>query len=537
MKKVINNLFILAATLLMVACQPDSYNVQPMQIAAPERSLFHEVIVENSYTITWETPKDSTLYLCYAYYVNGSQREKMTPDTEHKNMFTIENTETQQEYEVVFKYCTKKDLLDGVMSLGTVFTYTRGGAGKVQDLTVTQIENDKVTPVTNTAVINWSPVSTADSYMLTVNVFDKKGVHIKTLMNNEEVKDTHFEFEAEYGQKWEVVVLSKNIEGMSLPVEASMLVGKTKNAFFSLYPTIEDLMAKGDDDEQAAWLLLKEKFPNMQYLYLGDIAEEPKLLDPLRMGFFIRDIESGNYDETWSWDFLPECAQLAAPVVGNWVRNGGNLCLWSYACTYIGWIGRIPASELGLTDKWDGRIYDGGPGFTSNDEWSFGLTHSTDQDFTIHHDTHPLYRGIKFVSGWGGRARKIEPCIGAGWKENHNIGWYDRPGWWTGEPNNTQACYDKLVREFGVTPLGTWDGDQCQWISQLLVWEAGPAENPNPMFEGNSWEGTVLCVGNGGFEIAQNKGEGVKDIYRKTNIHQDVIDKLVENAVNYLMSK
>lgn len=541
MKKNIFNIFILAATLLMVACQKDRFDVKPMQIQAPDRAMFHEEKddVANTYTITWDTPKDTTLYLCYAYYVNGSQREKMTPDTAHNNMFVIENIETQQEYEVVFKYCTKKDLLDGAMSLGTVFKWTRGGAGKVTDLTVKQVENDKEVPVTNTAVINWSPVATATNYLLTVNVYDKKGKLIETVRDNADVKDTtHFEFTAEYGQKWEAIVFAKNAEGQSLPVEASMLIGKTKNAYFSLYPTVADLMANGDDDEQAAWLLLEKLFPKMQYLYLGDIAENPDLLEPLRMGFFIRDTETDVYDDVWGWGNLPECAQLAAPIIGNWVKNGGNLCLWSHACTYIGWIERIPSTELGLRDKWDGRISGNSKGFTNADEWNFGLSHCTDQGFTVHHEDHPLYRGIGFTNGWEGRAHKLaEPCIGPGWKEDHNCGWFDRPGWWTGEPNNTQACYDKLVKEFGITPLGTWDGDQCQWISQLLVWEAGPAEDPNPMFEGNSWEGTVLCVGNGGFEIAQNKNDGSKDINRTTNPHQAVIDKLVENAVNYLMSK
>lgn len=535
MKKIVNNLFILAATLVMVACQQNGYDVEPMQISAPDRSMFEEIKdeVTNTYTITWSAPADTSLYVCYAYYVNGSQREKMTPDTEYKNKFVIEDIETQQEYEVVFKYCTKKDLLDGAMSLGTVFKWTRGGAGKVGDLTVTQIENDKVVPVTNTAVINWSPVATATSYELTINVYNKKGELLRCVKDNEEVTDTHFEFEAEYGQKWEAIVLGKNAEGKSLPVEASMLMGKTKNAYFSLYPTIADLMANGDDDEQAAWLLLKEKFPNMQYLYLGDIAEEPGLLEPLRMGFFIRDKETGWGDV---WDNWEECTKLAAPAIGEWVKKGGSLCLWSHACPYIGWIGRIPASELGLTDKWDGRIAGCETGGNNGDEWTFGVSHSTDQ-FRVDHNTHPLFRGIPTIGGWEGRILAIGPNIGAGWKEDHNCGWFDRPGWWTGEPNNSQACYDKLVKEFGVTPLGTWNGDQCQWISQLLVWEAGPAETPNPMFDGNSWEGTVLCVGNGGFEIAQNRPDGSKDISRSVNVHQDVIDKLVENAVNYLMSK
>ncbi|MBQ0034863.1 MAG: hypothetical protein KBS77_06180, partial [Bacteroidales bacterium] len=310
MKKIIFNVFILAATLLMVACQQNPYDVQPMQISAPDRSLFHENVEGNTYTITWEAPKDTTLYMCYAYYVDGSQREKMTPDTEYKNKFVIESTETQQEYEIVFKYCTKKDMLDGVMSLGTVFTYTRGGAGKVTDLTVSQVEN---ADGTNTAVISWSPIATADSYELTVNVYDKKDKFLRCEKNKDNVTETHFEFPAAYGEKWVAQVQGVNKDGMSLPVEASMLMGKTKNAYLSLYPTVDQLMANGDDDEQAAWLLLKEKFPNMQYLYLGDIAEEPGLLEPLRMGFFIRDTETDVFDDVWGWGNLPECAQLAAP--------------------------------------------------------------------------------------------------------------------------------------------------------------------------------------------------------------------------------
>lgn len=520
-------MLILAATVLMVACQKkDLAPAADMLVNQPDASLIKGHLEGFDYIIEWPTaPKG--YYTMYAVYNDGVQVRDFTVDVDNVNRCIINNIETHTEYEFVFKYCTQPDGF-GPISKGTVINYTRPGAAKVRNLRVDQVEEETLVGVLNSVVISWDAVEDADGYHVLVNVFDKKtgALHRTEFDGNLSANETKLVFDAEYNEVWEVTVASYNAKGYALSVSADRLVGKTKNAFLSLYATEEMLMADGDDDEKCAWILLHNMYPEMRYLYMGDVAQNASLLDPLRMCFFIRDVESG-YDAVYN---MPSVAVDAAPVIGEWVKNGGNLCLWSHAAVYIGTIGRFPADQFAGGPDAVGA----GPGGINPDLWKMGATIKTDGGVFVDNVNHPLFRGVRTEKTADGIT--LVPCKGAGWTEDHNCGWFDRPSWWTGEPNNAQACYEKLKKEFGVTPLGTWDS-QAWWVSQLLVWEAGPAETPNPMFEGNSWEGTILCCANGGFEISMKNPDGTEDLTMSVNSEQDQINLLVRNAVDYLMSK
>lgn len=299
-------------------------------------------------------------------------------------------------------------------------------------------------------------------------------------------------------------------------------------AFLSIYPTVSSLMANGDDDEKAAWILLHRQYPKMEYLYFGNVTAGK--LAAMRMCFFIRDVDT-KFEDVFT---LPEIAQAAAPVIGQWVKNGGNLCLWGHACVYIGTIGRFPAKQFN-----DEAVAVGtGTGNYNPDTWYTAVSTYTESGAYANHIYHPLFDGLQDIysmSTWDHQEDiYLVPFKGPGWSEDHNCCWFDRPSSWTGEYNYSQACYDKLVNEFGVTPLGTWDG-QTSWFSQLNIWEAGPARTPNPMFGGNTFRGKVLCIGNGGCEIAMNNPDGSEDLTMSVNRYQRNVNTLLFNAVNYLM--
>lgn len=527
MKKIVNSLFILVAAFLMTACQKDKFEPAAMLVEQPDMAQFKGNLEGFKYTITWNAPAKG-YYMMYSVYQAGSQILGETVDKDCLCTLTIDRElETGDEYEVVFKYCTTPDG-SGPLSKGTVITYTRPGALKVKDLIVSQIEEETSLGVKNTTRITWNPSPNAAHYDVKVDVYSKKGEFKRNAFTGKvDAKQTELNFESEYDERWIVEIISVNNDGISTTAKAERLIGKTKNAFLSLYPTEDALLSQGDDDEICAWKLLHKLYPDMRYLYLGTLTAED--LDPLRMCFFIRDVESGRNEDVYA---MPAPALAAAPVIGEWVKKGGNLCLWSHAVVYIGTIGRFPADQFaGGPDA-----IDCGPGGINNDLWKMAATTKTNK-FTIDHLDHPLFRGLRTEKRGDGVS--LVPCKGAGWTENHNCCFYDRPTWWTELPNNEKACYEKLVDEFGVTPLGTWDNEQVGFVSQFNVWEAGPAKNPNPKFEGNSYEGTILCIANGGFEISMRNNDGTPNlnIEDPNNSEQDNINKAVLNAVEYLMSK
>ena len=104
-----------------------------------------------------------------------------------------------------------------------------------------------------------------------------------------------------YGEEWNVTLTAVNAEGRSLPVSTGLKIGKTAIGFLSVYPTPDELISKGDDDEACACLW-----------FHGE----------------------------------PDVVNNATPYVRQWYADGGALLLWSHATVYVGTLGRLDMSML-----------------------------------------------------------------------------------------------------------------------------------------------------------------------------------------------
>jgi hypothetical protein len=368
--------------------------------------------------------------------------------------------------------------------------------------------------------ISWKASEDATSYILKLVNGDGSKV-INTTVN-----DTSFLLkDVQMKERWEVTIIAQNAEGLSLPIEASCKIGGKIPAFLSEYATPEELIANGDDDEASAWLWFHENYPKGEYIYFGDINTVDDIAD-YRMLFWLRDIETGNADDIWSFS---DVARNAAPCIEQYVKNGGNLLLWQHAVPYIGTINRLPTSLL----RGVNNAFGCGVGGWNGDVWKMGVclnTGSFFKDFS----THAIYEGIA-------TEKLSDSCPvgiamkGAGWTEDHNCLFFDIPSTLTGLDNTSEECYNSVTTEYGIYPLGTWDS-QAAWVSQLNVWEAKGAEMAPDGFQKGC--GTVLCIGNGGCEFSMKNADGTPDMSANptNNPCQQNVLKLAKNSIQYLMS-
>ena len=259
----------------------------------------------------------------------------------------------------------------------------------------------------------------------------------------------------------------------------------------------------------------KENYPKGEYVYFGDINTVEDI-EYYRMLFWLRDFDDGSQDDVWNFSDL---VRNAAPCIEQYVKNGGNLLLWSYAVPYIGTINRVPTSLLRLAPG-----IDTGAGSINPDIWKMGVcvnTGSFSKDFS----THPIYANIP-TEKLNDTCFKAIAFKGAGWTENHNCLFFDIPTKLTGLDNTSEECYNVVTEEYGIYPLGTWDS-QASWVSQLNVWEAkGAPKAPEGYQKGC---GTVLCMKN-------EDGTPDKSAAPKNNSCQENILKLAKNSVEYLLS-
>ena len=499
--------------LLLASCQDrDLPGAGDMQIASPEvTNIVGTPSGENNYDYTLTWPKnDQGAVMQVAVFKNGTQVQALTPCP--SGSFTLKNLETKQLYEFLFKYSNGDALSKGVMT-----SYTRPGASSASDVKMEQIDiNDDQHDLN----ISWKASEDATSYILKLVNGDGSKV-INTTVNGTSylLKDVQMK------ERWEVTIIAQNADGLSLPVEASCKIGGKIPAFLSEYATPEELIANGDDDEASAWLWFHETYPKGEYIYFGNINTVDDIAD-YRMLFWLRDLETGNADDIWSFS---DVAKNAAPCIEQYVKNGGNLLLWQHAVPYIGTINRLPTSLL----RGVNNAFGCGVGGWNGDVWKMGVclnTGSFFKDFS----THAIYEGIT-------TEKLSDSCPvgiamkGAGWTEDHNCLFFDIPSTLTGMDNNTEECYNAVTTEYGIYPLGTWDS-QAAWVSQLNVWEAKGAEKAPDGFQKGC--GTVLCIGNGGCEFSMKNADGTPDKSANptNNSCQQNVLKLAKNSIQYLMS-
>lgn len=421
------------------------------------------------------------------------------------NTYTHHDIETKTPYTYVFK------LTDGNnFSSGVIKRFTRGGADPVRDVMMSQLEKG----TGYDALVEWTPSADATSILFKAS----SGARdiSETLPANAQ---SYTIPNVNYGEEWTVTLTAVNADGKSLPAAGSLKIGKTAVGFLSEYPTENDLLTKGDDDEACAWLWLKSEYPNASYVYFGDIASAASL-EPYRVLFWLRDLEEQPEDAVFN---MPEVVNAATPAVREWYMAGGNLLLWSHATAYIGTLGRVETDMLRSNDHSIGL----GRGGWNGDVWKMAVQLHPGSRFKKDASYHPIFKGLDIEET---DRTKLIAFKGAGWTEDHNCLYFNIPSVLTGLGNQDEACYNAITNTFGIYPLGTWDS-QIDWVSQLNVWEAR---------QGNTeYKGTVICIGNGGCEFSLKNADGTPDIsaYPKNNSYQDNVLKLARNSIEYLKTR
>lgn len=285
-------------------------------------------------------------------------------------------------------------------------------------------------------------------------------------------------------------------------------------AYLSVYPTAEDLLRDGDDDEASAWLWFHATYPGAHYLSFSEVSAER--LSPLHTLFWIRDIETGDVDDVLT---MPQVVLDAVPALSEWYRSGGNIVLWGHAVLLAEHLGRLPEGTYSTHDFGCGC----GLGGYNADSWMMAVCIDSPvfcEDFS----THPLYEGIATFSR--GEFRGIN-VIGPGWKEDHNCVCFGLPAEITRRSSRQEICYTLLTDYFGIYPLGTWDSAAGE-VSQLNIYELRQGQT--------DYRGRILCIGNGGCEFSMNNPDGTKDVsaFPRNNCYQTTILRLAHNAVQYL---
>lgn len=422
------------------------------------------------------------------------------------NTFTHYDVDTNVPYTYVFK------VTDGVnLSTGVVRYYTRPGATKVSGIMMSQQEN---ADGTYSAKVTWNLTSDADALNFSATsgertISEKLAAGTTEYLIND-VKD---------GDEWQVTIVAENQEGTSLPTSSSLVIGKTAIGFLSVYPDAETLVAEGDDDEACAWLWLHEEYPGAQFVPFSNITSVADI-DSYRVLFWMRDLEDVGEDVVFS---MPEVVEAATPYIKEWYANGGNLLLWSHATVYVGTLGRLDMEMLKTND----RNINAGIGGWNGDEWKMAVELHPGSKFKKDASSHPIFRGLEVETT---DRTKLIPFKGPGWTEDHNCLFFNIPSVLTGIGNQEEACYNTIVNEYGIIPLGTWDS-QIDWVSQLNVWEAQ---------QGNTeFKGTILCIGNGGCEFSMKNADGSKDIsaYPTNNMYQGNVLTLAKNSLEYLKTR
>jgi len=485
--------------LILTACQDKDIDREAMKLSAPDAAQITGSLSGDDYTWTWPAQNGQMQVVIYR---NGTLSAS---ETVSGNSFTQKNVPTNVPFEYVFK------LTDGTnFSTGVIKNYLREGATTINGVQMSQV--DKAGGYD--ALVEWNKAADASSILFTATN-GKKTIN-ETLSGS---ATSYVISDVETGDTWEVTLVAQNEKGTSLSTKSSLRIGKTAIGFLSVYATPEELIENGDDDEASAWLWLHETYPTAQYLYFGDIKSIDDV-DPYRVLFWLRDLEGVGEGEVFA---MPEVVETATPIIKEWYKEGGSLLLWSHATVYAGHLGRISLDEMKNNDRAIGTGFGG----INNDVWRMAVELYPDHKFKKDHSTHPIYKGLEIETN---ADTKLIAFKGPGWTEDHNCLFFNLPSLWTGIGNTEEACYTQCTQTYGVYPLGTWDS-QIWWVSQMNVWEAQ---------QGNTdFQGTLLCIGNGGCEFSMKNADGTPDksAHPKNNIYQDNVLTLAKNSLEYLKTR
>ena len=499
MRTTYNILFLLAMT-LFCACQDKDYEISSMILdPIDETSIVGELQGDD---LVWTWTDQSDLLMEVTLYVDGTKNGSTTVDG---NSYTLSQVDTNVEYTFVFK------LTDGTnYSSGVVKSYTREGASQITGLTMAQVEKEGGYD----AQVTWNASDDATSITFTATNGDR------TI--SESLDGTVSEYlieDVEDGETWSVTLTAVNSLGSSLATTASLKIGKTLVGFLSEYATVDELLENGDVDEASAWLWLTSEYSTAEYVYFGDITSTEDV-EQFRVLFWLRDMEGVDEEDVWN---MPQVALDALDYIKEWYTDGGSLLLWSHAIPYITNLGRVDATVLRSND----RVIATSEGSYNADAWAMAVQLNPGGNFTADFSSHAIYNGLDVTTTDNS---KLIYFKGPGWTEDHNCLFYEYPSYLTGYGNQEESCYTTLTEQYGIYPLGVWDS-QIDWVSQLNVWEAQQGDT--------EFQGTILCIGNGGCEFSMKNDDGTPDIsaYPSNNIYQDNILTLARNSIEYLKTR
>jgi len=493
--------FIIMAMMLLVltACQDKDIDRDAMALMAPDASQIVGSLSGDDYTWTWPAQNGN---MQVSVYRNGTLS---SIETVSGNSYTQKNVPTNVPFEYVFK------VTDGTnLSLGVIKNYLREGATSISGIQMSQVDK----PNGYDALVQWDKAADASS----IKLMATNGT--RTINETLQGSATSYTItDVKTGDTWEVVLTAVNEKGTALSSRSSLRIGKTAIGFLSVYSTPEELVENGDDDEASAWLWLQETYPTAKFVSFSTITSADAV-EPYRVLFWLRDLEGVAESDVWN---IPSDVQSATPVIKEWYKNGGSLLLWSHATVYIGHLGRLNLDDM----KGNDHVFGFSVGGVNNDVWKMAVQLNPGSRFSKDHSSHPIYKGLEVEST---DRTKLIAFKGPGWTEDHNCLYFNLPSLITGIGNQEEACYTQITQTYGLYPLGTWDS-QIDWVSQLNVFEAQ---------QGNTdFQGTILCVGNGGCEFSMKNLDGTPDksAHPKNNIYQDNVLLLAKNALEYLKTK
>ena len=497
MKKIFS---LLAVCTLLASCQDKDIDIAAPKLEAPLAESITGALQGDDYVWTWSDAAGKMMQVTLV--VNGT---KSGAETVSGNSYTHRTVDTGIDYQYIFKYTDGENFSKGVIK-----EFTRKGAQKISGISMSQVEKAGGYD----AKVEWNKAADADR--LNFKATNGSKVISETLNG----AATSYTIEnVEVGETWNVTIVAENGEGTSLSSTGSLRIGKTAVGFLSVYATPEELIANGDDDEASAWLWFESEYPTGKYIYFGDVKSQSDV-DPYRVLFWLRDLEGVGEAEVLG---IPAVVEGALPHLKPWYKAGGSMLLWSHAITLSTHLGRLAEDAISGNDRAIGT----GEGGWNPDVWKMAIQLNPGGRFTIDNSSHPLFRGIEYEQT---DRTKLVAMKGAGWTEDHNWLFFNLQSQLTGLGNQDPACYEVLTKTYGIYPLATWDS-QIDWVSQLNVWEAQ---------QGNTeFQGTLLCIGNGGCEFSLKNSDGTPDISArpKNNSCQDNILRMAKNAIEYLKTR